>query len=310
MTRENKLALVVGFGLILLVGILVSDHFSPARTDAAANLSDGPAEDPSGDHLQALRAEFLAGDAAKAAQRQRSTFGGGRTDAQNRHRSQPVNADEPTVANPPRSADGRLELRGPGEAGRETPVGGDRGVPPGSTDGRSSVDVPRDEVIVPRTRDDADTDDGNAEAGALTIGTDPEAARGQLHTVRPGETLAAICRARYGDGNLWPLLARFNRIDDPNTIRENDVITLPTRERLDGRADTQPPTGRPEREPSTPQPIGPRVYVVKSTDVLSTIAQRELGTVKRMQEIVDLNRDKIDDPDDIRQGMKLTLPPT
>ena len=27
MTRENKLALVVGFGLILLVGILISDHF-------------------------------------------------------------------------------------------------------------------------------------------------------------------------------------------------------------------------------------------------------------------------------------------
>lgn len=38
MTRENKLALVVGFGLILLVGILVSDHFSPARLEAAAKI--------------------------------------------------------------------------------------------------------------------------------------------------------------------------------------------------------------------------------------------------------------------------------
>lgn len=35
MTRENKLALVVGFGLILFVGILVSDHFSAQRLDAA-----------------------------------------------------------------------------------------------------------------------------------------------------------------------------------------------------------------------------------------------------------------------------------
>ncbi len=33
MTRENKLALVIGFGLILFVGILVSDHFSSARFD-------------------------------------------------------------------------------------------------------------------------------------------------------------------------------------------------------------------------------------------------------------------------------------
>ena len=39
MTRENKLALVVGFGLILLVGILISDHFSVASTQAAAQLT-------------------------------------------------------------------------------------------------------------------------------------------------------------------------------------------------------------------------------------------------------------------------------
>ncbi len=44
MTRENKLALVVGFGLILLVGILVSDHFSTARTQRAAELTG--AQDP------------------------------------------------------------------------------------------------------------------------------------------------------------------------------------------------------------------------------------------------------------------------
>ncbi len=35
MTRENKLALVIGFGLILFVGILVSDHFSAQRFDGA-----------------------------------------------------------------------------------------------------------------------------------------------------------------------------------------------------------------------------------------------------------------------------------
>ena len=38
MTRENKVALVVGFGLILLVGILISDHLSDARTQEPANL--------------------------------------------------------------------------------------------------------------------------------------------------------------------------------------------------------------------------------------------------------------------------------
>ena len=35
MTRENKLALAIGFGLMLFVGILVSDHFSAQRFDPA-----------------------------------------------------------------------------------------------------------------------------------------------------------------------------------------------------------------------------------------------------------------------------------
>ncbi len=38
MTRENKLALVVGFALILVVGILISDHFSTAQAQAFADL--------------------------------------------------------------------------------------------------------------------------------------------------------------------------------------------------------------------------------------------------------------------------------
>ncbi len=39
MTRENKVALVVGFALVLFVGILVSDHLSKAQTQRSANLA-------------------------------------------------------------------------------------------------------------------------------------------------------------------------------------------------------------------------------------------------------------------------------
>src|SRR5687767_8966604 len=46
MTRENKLALVVGFGLILFVGILISDHFSTARSQQAANFTSPGVVDP------------------------------------------------------------------------------------------------------------------------------------------------------------------------------------------------------------------------------------------------------------------------
>ena len=39
MTRENKLALVIGFALIVFVGVLVSDHFSAARLNEPADLT-------------------------------------------------------------------------------------------------------------------------------------------------------------------------------------------------------------------------------------------------------------------------------
>lgn len=39
MTREHKLAVVLGFGLLLFVGILVSDHFSAAHRRSPADLA-------------------------------------------------------------------------------------------------------------------------------------------------------------------------------------------------------------------------------------------------------------------------------
>jgi hypothetical protein len=46
MTRENKLALVIGFGLMLFVGILVSDHFSAQRFDPATVAQKDQPSDP------------------------------------------------------------------------------------------------------------------------------------------------------------------------------------------------------------------------------------------------------------------------
>lgn len=48
------------------------------------------------------------------------------------------------------------------------------------------------------------------------------------------------------------------------------------------------------------------VYVVAKNEVLSKIAQRELGTVKRMGEIIDLNPGL--NPDRITEGLKLVMP--
>ena len=56
-----------------------------------------------------------------------------------------------------------------------------------------------------------------------------------------------------------------------------------------------------------PPPEPPRTIVVQPGETLGQIAQRELGTVKRLPEILELNA--IEDPDLVRAGTTLRLPP-
>jgi len=291
MTRENKLALVVGFGLVLLVGILVSDHFSPARGDRAA-----------------------APPAATA------PFDGARAEA-----SDLVPLAPPAGEAFRPSARTREEARLQTAALRTATIGGER-TPPGPV-----------EPVVPQRPATADgTPSGAAGAiemgGALprTIDTDDAL----LHTVRPGDSLAAICRAYYDDGGLARGLADFNDIDDPSRIREGQVLRLPRDPRvLGGRGPLLAAGGgaaAPERAGERGDTPGgnaggnsggnaggrsggsaaePRTYVVRSGDILGRIAQEQVGTVRAVDEIVAMNRDLIDSPDDIRVGMTLRLPP-
>ena len=39
MSRENKLALIIGFGLVLFIGVLISDHLSEANRQVTADLA-------------------------------------------------------------------------------------------------------------------------------------------------------------------------------------------------------------------------------------------------------------------------------
>jgi len=62
MTRENKLALVIGFGLMLFVGILVSDHFSAQRFDPATVAE----AQPKTAETEPVRLDAVGGDALVA----------------------------------------------------------------------------------------------------------------------------------------------------------------------------------------------------------------------------------------------------
>ena len=65
---------------------------------------------------------------------------------------------------------------------------------------------------------------------------------------------------------------------------------------------------RQENSQSTETRTAPVIHVVMPKDTLSGLAQKYLGSFRRYREIFEANRDQLDSPDDIREGMKLRIP--
>lgn len=60
---------------------------------------------------------------------------------------------------------------------------------------------------------------------------------------------------------------------------------------------------------STEQAVGETTYTVKKGDTLSHIAKAHYGKASRWKRIYDANRDQLDDPDRIKPGQVLKVPP-
>lgn len=76
-------------------------------------------------------------------------------------------------------------------------------------------------------------------ADSLGLGTELNAREentdglmGSTHTVVSGDTMFAIARKYYGDGNLCWALAAYNNIANANVIRVGQVLQIPPRDQL------------------------------------------------------------------------------
>ena len=275
MTREQKLALIIGFALVLLVGVLVSDHLSGARASQLADVgaaleesappplpdtapaepgTNSRAERPLGavaaapepvtrrpdDEARAMATETTSQSLLRALQEQFET----------------TRQDAPTAAQIDRKPDAE-----PRELPGETPP-----------------------VADPLVKD------------AVAVAT---------HRVEKGDSLWSIAERRYGDGHLAKALGEYNvargRLRDPDTIRVGATILIP-----EPRALNRPVLAA--NQPTTTRAPEPRTYTVRRGDTLGEIAQRQLGSARRVQAILAANESTIDDPDDIRVGMVLRLP--
>ncbi len=202
MTRENKLSIVIAFGLLIFVGMLVADHFSIASHREVANLGS--------------------------------------------------NISTPPLISPTKLIDGPTQ---PTPKTPPTNITGDR-----------------------------------------------------IHIVVHGETLRSICRDFYGDSGLAAGVAIWNNIQNPNAIENGSQIALPNRATLiaGSLVFNAQDKDRSAIQTSPTKEMG--TYIVKKGDTLSEIAQEVMGTTKKTQLLIDVNRDVMPDPDRIEPGMVLQFP--
>lgn len=334
MTREQKLALIIGFSLILAVGVLISDHLSRARTDTI--IADAEIDRPMVVHSITDVPPGIGESGLPLAGRDA-------VPAEDPGVGMPITVREPLpgmdqaneITEPSR---GGLDVASlsPRETVRQEP--GLRTMADDSTEADAPVEVrlasssrpldlpmfePVDGSLRPtvdsslntlrQVREPVSRDEAQAEAKV----EQQQPVRQVTHVVAEGETLYGIAARYYGNGDLWPELLKANKAaaDAEGRVFEGARLVIPQRGTTMAQAPVrEAPATTPRQElarQATQQPkagSGYGSYTIQKGDTLSEISQELMGTVRRMNELIELNKDQIRDADDIRVGMKLRYP--
>lgn len=308
MTREQKLALIIGFALVLSVGVLVSDHFSAASNNES--LTSDQIENGFEPGALSLQPDLLV---------RRPNMGGFDGPAGGANPEQAVGlvagSTEPEARPIEQESIARNIWDGIGEQfdrtrdGIENLPGAQRTTRVNDQDEERSTG-PGEFIIDPR------------QGRQLEIKqADRRPAR--IYEVRANDSLWGIAQREYGDGALHKKLAAYNfdRVAADGTIRSGASLLIPTREVLlawrEGDArDVARADGRraPERAAtapaSAPAPAkSQRTYTVKKDETLSEIAKAQLGSARKWRDIVKANDGDIPENGSVREGQVIVLPP-
>lgn len=312
MARETKVGLVVGLGLILFVGMMVSEYFvddpgGMTPTPAFANFTDSTTnqderirpDDTTPGALPAQDPSFMAAVALERAER----------------RDGPPVVDVPgierTYIEPQfRESVGPLVSRTPDD---ETPIARRPYSPPSDPLGERRLDDPRLAAGHQLSHERLGPDVIDLEP-LLTVLPEPvpiaPRPRQVMHTVKANETLRSISRLHYdGDPNLWRSIRDANpgKVGPNGEVLQDAVLVIPKRS---AQADdpalhlSQHAAG----EHQTFQRRRVRLITVKEGQTLSEIAYKELGSGNKWPKIMEVNDDVLDKPENLRAGMTLRIP--
>ncbi len=283
MTRETKIGLIVGMGVIIFIGILVSDHLAQTQPNNQTKL-----------RLRQIEGDtFIADGQAPLPQ----------------HESVPVfdpRQSEHTATETPRHERHR-ELPHARTIDREhQPIREEAGR-------RAEPIIERQERTEPPIGRVSDILEMRPREQQAIVGRNGD----RIHHVQQGESLYQIAQKYYGDGNYWHTIKEANRqgdkVGEDGSVRAGVRLVIPNRS---GGGDGGTPQVAPQRTPTRQTPTVETAsadsryteYTIQPGDVLSLLAQRFYGTARKTNALYELNRDRIDDPDSLVVGMKIRVP--
>ena len=101
-----------------------------------------------------------------------------------------------------------------------------------------------------------------------------------LYTVKEGETLGEIASREAGGFSKWQVIADFNSIGDPSSIRTGRVLRIPTSTAVATPAKTVVVEN---------EIVDMKQYVIQENDTLSSIAEFHYGDANLYRLILDAN---------------------
>lgn len=293
MARETKVGLLVGMAVILLIGIIVSDHLSAVQGSNPANMTNWAhrAQDSVTDRP---RSEQYTGDVAPMAASNRATTPTApilRADELNQPQPRPT---PPPAQRPQAIGDGEVPLANVTVAHQTQQQGAVLAIHT-VRQGETLGNIARQYY------------GGNVEGWKVIQASNP-ASLGRGGTGMREGTKLLIPRWTPATDPTPAYEAPQPAYQPPQPAPQQPIAAQQTRDTAADHGGLFAPVPDPHRAPGAFEGTMLKVVEVQQGQTLSMIAGKYLGDKARWKEILDANKDVISSPTQLQTGMKLKIP--
>lgn len=126
------------------------------------------------------------------------------------------------------------------------------------------------------------------------------------YTVQPDDTFASIALKFFGSRARADIIAKANPLMDPKRIKPGRVIRIP---RDPANIQGRPTSAAPPERLEAASADRSRAHTVVAGDTLTGISRKYYGTIRRVDLILNANRNVLNKAEDLRPGQVLQIPP-